>query len=86
MAEVNIINCPSCGSNSTFKTSTNNYACNYCQSKFVINVHENNLNSNPTQVYQLKNQNNPQLLKYVLIAVFVMVFLVGGIVFVSLIY
>lgn len=36
MSEVRKIQCPSCGSNSTFKLPDGNYKCNYCQSNFVL--------------------------------------------------
>lgn len=39
MAEVRKIQCPSCGSNSTFKLPDGNYKCNYCQSNFVLDNH-----------------------------------------------
>ena len=37
MTEVRKIQCPSCGSNSTFKLFDGNYKCNYCQSNFMVN-------------------------------------------------
>lgn len=39
MAEARKIQCPSCGSNSTFKLPDGNYKCNYCQSNFVLDNH-----------------------------------------------
>ncbi len=36
MAIVEKINCPDCGSNSTFKTIDGNYKCNYCQGTFIV--------------------------------------------------
>lgn len=37
MAEIRKIQCPSCGSNSTYKLFDGNYKCNYCQSNFMVN-------------------------------------------------
>lgn len=37
MAEVRKIQCPSCGSNSTYKLFDGSYKCNYCQGSFVVN-------------------------------------------------
>lgn len=37
MAEVRKIQCPSCGSNSTYKLFDGSYKCNYCQGTFIVN-------------------------------------------------
>ena len=36
MAEVRKIQCPSCGSNSTYKLFDGSYKCNYCQGSFMV--------------------------------------------------
>ncbi len=37
MTEVRKIQCPSCGSNSTYKLFDGSYKCNYCQGSFMLN-------------------------------------------------
>lgn len=37
MTEVRKIQCPSCGSNSTYKLFDGSYKCNYCQGSFMVN-------------------------------------------------
>lgn len=57
MAEVRKIQCPSCGSNSTYKLFDGSYKCNYCQGSFMVNEGQQpqrpaqinrNLSSTPT--------------------------------------
>lgn len=85
MSIVQKINCPDCGSNSTFKTIDGNYKCNYCQGTFIVNEPSKNkieipFNKENIDTYHLKNQNNPVLLKYILFFTFGLVALIGGIV------
>jgi DNA-directed RNA polymerase subunit RPC12/RpoP/outer membrane protein assembly factor BamB len=37
MTQIKKIQCPSCGSNSTYKLVDGNYKCNYCDSNFLVN-------------------------------------------------
>ena len=47
MAETRKIQCPSCGSNSTYKLFDGSYKCNYCQGSFMVNEQQQQQQQRP---------------------------------------
>lgn len=54
--EVEKIECPSCGSNSTFKVSGDEYRCNYCQSNFKVRADKDPLEDFQATINKIKTQ------------------------------
>jgi hypothetical protein len=50
MAETRKIQCPSCGSNSTYKLFDGSYKCNYCQGSFMVNEQQQQQQQRPAPV------------------------------------
>jgi DNA-directed RNA polymerase subunit RPC12/RpoP len=83
MSVVEKIQCPACGSNSTSKIEGHNYSCNYCHSNFMIKEEvkpKNNVDTFKEQIeeYRLTQQNNPALLRSIVIFISLIVFSIGG--------
>lgn len=68
MAEVRKIQCPSCGSNSTYKLFDGSYKCNYCQGSFIVSEGRQQA-QRPAPVNRAANQMPSPATKKVVLAV-----------------
>lgn len=87
MVAVKHIQCPSCGSASTFKTSQGHYKCNYCQTSIIVNEESPQKPENSHSIPQADGITVPaqigvpKFIKLILIFVFTIVLGVGFAVF-----
>jgi hypothetical protein len=83
MARIKKIQCPSCGSNSTYKLFNGDYKCNYCDSNFLVNespyVDDNSANYSK-DIFSGSSKKTP-LVGYAVIAGFIVFFGIGMISF-----
>lgn len=75
MASIKHIQCPSCGSASTFKTSQGYYKCNYCQTSIIVDEEKKN-EENSTSGFSSSNVKfgtaktiSPNIIKVILFSV-----------------
>lgn len=69
------IQCPACGSNSTFKLFDGNYKCNYCQSNFSVNESQPNVTrpqTGPRPQVTAPAKSNPKIVMAVAFGVFLL--------------